>query len=134
MAMQTMINAQGSTFMAGLSVAGRITGCSNIAVTALSSAATTFSGQNFGAQNIERLKKGYIKIPAVSSMITLAFGLFFITVRMPILRIFSTDADVLMYASRYLFTEMEGRHSTEAFPLNGRYPRIHSTASRKSAM
>ena len=33
MAMQTMINAQGSTFMAGLSVAGRITGCSNIAIT-----------------------------------------------------------------------------------------------------
>lgn len=102
MAMQTMINTQGSTFMAGLSVAGRITGCSNIAITALSSAATTFSGQNYGAQNIERLKKGYIKIPVISSMITLAFGLFFITIRMPILRVFSTDAEVLMYASRYV--------------------------------
>ena len=102
MAMQTMINAQGSTFMAGLSVAGRITGCSNIAITALSSAATTFSGQNFGARNIERLRKGYIKIPVVSAMITLAFGLFFIAVRMPILRVFSADTEVLMYASRYV--------------------------------
>lgn len=102
MAMQTMINAQGSTFMAGLSVAGRITGCSNIAITALSSAATTFSGQNFGARNIERLRKGYIKIPVVSAMITLAFGLFFIAARMPILRVFSADTEVLMYASRYV--------------------------------
>lgn len=106
MAMQTMINAQGSTFMAGLSVAGRITGCSNIAITALSSAATTFSGQNFGAGNIERLRKGYIKIPVISAMVTLAFGLFFIMIRMPILRIFSTDEEVLMYASRYVIISL----------------------------
>ncbi len=100
--MQAMVNTQGSTFMAGLSVAGRITGCSNIAITALSSAATTFSGQNFGAENYERLRKGYIKIPVVSGLITLAFGLSFIAIRMPILRFFSTDAGVLMYASRYV--------------------------------
>jgi len=100
--MQIMVNAQGSTFMAGLSVAGRITGCSNIAITALSSAATTFSGQNFGANNIGRLKKGYIKIPVVSALITLGFGLFFISVRMPLLRFFTSDNEVLMYASRFV--------------------------------
>lgn len=104
--MQTMVNAQGSTFMAGLSVAGRITGCSSIAITALSSAATTFSGQNFGAQNIARLKQGYIKIPVISSIITLSFGLFFITIRMPILRLFSNDPEVLMYASRYVIVQL----------------------------
>ncbi|MCM1387578.1 MAG: MATE family efflux transporter [Bacillus sp. (in: Bacteria)] len=102
MVTQTMVNAQGSTFMAGLSVAGRITGCSNMAISALSAAATTFSGQNYGAQNIERLRKGYIKIPVVSGMITIAFGLFFISIRMPILKFFSTDPEVLMYASRYV--------------------------------
>lgn len=104
MVIQAMVNAQGSTFMAGLSVAGRITGCSNIAITALSSAATTFSGQNFGAKNFDRLRKGYIKIPVVSGLITLSFGLLFISVRMPILRIFSDDPGVLMYASRYVVT------------------------------
>ena len=104
MVIQAMVNAQGSTFMAGLSVAGRITGCSNIAITALSSAATTFSGQNFGAKNFDRLRKGYIKIPVVSGLITLSFGLLFISVRMPILRIFSDAPGVLMYASRYVVT------------------------------
>ena len=102
MAIQTMVNAQGSVFMAGSSVAGRITGLSNIAITALSSAATTFSGQNYGAKNYDRLKKGHLCIPIVSGIITLSFGLMFIGIRMPILRPFSSDEAVLMYASRYV--------------------------------
>lgn len=105
-AMQTMTNAQGSTFMAAGSVAGRITGCSNVAITALSSAATTFSGQNYGAKNIERLRKGHLRIPLISGIITLCFGLFFISIRMPILRFFSKDEMVLMYASRYVVVQL----------------------------
>ncbi|MBR6329695.1 MAG: MATE family efflux transporter [Lachnospiraceae bacterium] len=101
-AIQSMVNIQGSVFMAGNSVAGRITGLSNIAITGLSSAATAFSGQNFGAGNYSRLKEGHLVIPLSSGLITLAFGLFFISIRMPILRIFSKDETVLMYASRYV--------------------------------
>ncbi|MCH5342669.1 MAG: MATE family efflux transporter [Acetatifactor sp.] len=101
-AIQTLVNAQGSTFMAGNSVAGRVTGLSNIAITALSSAATTFSGQNYGAKNFDRLRQGYIRIPVISGMVTLAAGLCMISLRMPILRIFTPDEAVLMYASRYV--------------------------------
>ena len=97
-----MVNAQGSLFMAGNSVAGRITGCTNIAITGLSSAATTFSGQNFGAKNYNRLKQGHMKIPVSSGLITLAFGLLFIGFHMPLLRFFSQDETVLLYASRYV--------------------------------
>ena len=100
MALQTMVNAQGSTFMAGNSVAGRVTSLANIAISALSSAATTFSGQNFGAKNFDRLREGYIRIPVISGMITLAAGLFVIACRMPILRIFTKDEAVLMFAGR----------------------------------
>ncbi|MGN1167963.1 MAG: MATE family efflux transporter [Lachnospiraceae bacterium] len=102
MVMQTLVNAQGTTFMAGASVAGRITGCTNVAITAVSSAATTFSGQNYGAKNIARLKQGYIKIPAVNGLITLALGLAMISFRMPLLRFFSKNEMVLLYASRYV--------------------------------
>lgn len=101
-AMQTMVNAQGSVFMAGNSVSGRITGLANIAITALSSAATTFSGQNYGAKNYDRLRKGAIRIPIISGAITLLFGLFFISIRTPILRLFATDEMVLYYADRYV--------------------------------
>lgn len=102
MAIQTLVNAQGSTFMAGTSVAGRVTGMANIAITALSSAATTFSGQNYGAGDFDRLRQGYIKIPVVSGLVTLAAGLCVISFRMPILRIFNKDEAVLLYASRYV--------------------------------
>ena len=101
-AMQTMVNAQGSVFMAGSAVSGRLTGLANIAITALSSAATTFSGQNFGAKNYTRLKKGAVRIPIFSGMITLMFGLFFISTRTPILRLFASDEMVLYYADRYV--------------------------------
>ncbi len=101
-AIQTLVNAQGSVFMAGNSVAGRVTGLTNIAITALSSAATTFSGQNYGAANFDRLRQGYIRIPVISGIVTLTFGLCMISFRMPILRIFSRDEEVLMYAGRYV--------------------------------
>lgn len=101
-ALQTLVNAQGSVFMAGQAVAGRITGLSNVAITALSSAATTFSGQNYGAQNFDRLRQGYLRIPIISGLVTLAAGLTMIFIRMPILRFFSQNEAVLMYASRYV--------------------------------
>lgn len=101
-AIQTLVNAQGSVFMAGNSVAGRVTGLTNIAITALSSAATTFSGQNYGARNFDRLRQGYIRIPVISGIVTLTFGLCMISFRMPILRIFARNEAVLMYASRYV--------------------------------
>lgn len=101
-ALQTLTNLQGSMYMAGMSVGQRITGLTNLAITALSSAATTFSGQNYGAKNFDRLRKGYIRIPLVSGMITLACGLCMITFRDPILRIFTREETVLMYASRFV--------------------------------
>ena len=101
-AIQTLVNAQGSTFMAGVSVAGRVTGMANIAITALSSAAITFSGQNYGARNFDRLRRGYIKIPVISGAVTLAAGLCVISFSMPILRIFTRDEAVLIYANRYV--------------------------------
>ena len=102
MAMQTLVNAQGYKFMAGASVAGRITGITNVAITAVSAAASTFSGQNYGAENFDRLRDGYIKIPAVNGIATLALGLMFISFRMPILGFFTQDETVLMYAGRYV--------------------------------
>ena len=99
-ALQTLINEQGSVFMAGWSVGGRVTGLANMAITGMSSAATTYSGQNYGANRIDRLREGHVWIPMASGLITLSFGILFITVRMPILRLFTDEADVLVFAGR----------------------------------
>lgn len=55
--MQSLINMQGSVFIAACAVSGKVTGIANVAITSLSSAATTFSGQNLGAENYTYLKK-----------------------------------------------------------------------------
>ncbi|MCR5595605.1 MAG: MATE family efflux transporter [Lachnospiraceae bacterium] len=101
-ALQTLVNEQGSVFMAGWSVSGRVNGIANMAISGISSAATTFSGQNFGAGRIDRLREGQFRIPAASGAITLAFGLIFIVIRMPILRLFTDEPEVLAYAGGFV--------------------------------
>lgn len=100
-ATQTLINTQGSVFMAAWSVSGRVNGIANMAITGISSAATTFSGQNYGAGRIDRLREGQYIIPASNGLITLGFGLLFILIRQPILRCFTSDPQVLAMASRF---------------------------------
>lgn len=106
LALQTLVNSQGSLFMAGQAVAGRITGMANIAIAGMSSAATTFSGQNYGAGNYDRLRQGYKRIPVSAGAITLTSCLLFLLMRTPLLRLFSRDATVLMFADRYVSVQL----------------------------
>ncbi len=108
-ALQTLINAQGSVFMAGWSIAGRVTGLSNMAITGMSSAATTYSGQNYGAGRIDRLRQGQVIIPLASGLITLGLGLFFIGLRMPILSLFTSDLEVLRLAGKNVIVLLLGQ-------------------------
>lgn len=100
--MQSLINAQGSTFMAACSVATKVTGIANIAISSFSSAATTFSGQNLGSKNYVRLKKGGIIIPVFSGICTLAAGLLVTFFCRPILGLFTKDGAVLELAALYI--------------------------------
>lgn len=100
--MQSLINAQGSTFMAACAVATKLTGIANVAITSLSSAATTFSGQNLGAQKYTRLKQGGLRIPLTSGLITVCAGITFTVFCRPILGLFTDDAAVLDLAVTYI--------------------------------
>ncbi len=102
MLMQSLINAQGSVFMAGCSVATKLTGLANVAITSFSAAATTFSGQNYGARILTRLKKGARQIPLFSGLITAIAGLIVTLLCRPILSIFTKDAQVLEMAVLYI--------------------------------
>ena len=100
--MQSLINMQGSVFIAACSVSSKVTGIANVAITSMSSAATTFSGQNLGAENYVYLKKGGIQIPLVSGLITCTAGIVVTIFCRPILELFTQDAAVLAYAVRYI--------------------------------
>lgn len=100
--MQSLVNAQGSTFMAACSVATKVTGIANVAINSLSSAATTFSGQNLGAGQYTRLKRGSLQIPLFSGFITCTAGLVVTFFCRPVLGLFTQDAAVLTIAVRYV--------------------------------
>ena len=102
LALQTLINAQGAVFMAAWAISGRVNGIANMAITGISSAATTFSGQNYGAGRIDRLRAGQFRIPFFSGAVTLSFGILFILARMPILRLFTSDLEVLNLSRRFV--------------------------------
>lgn len=98
---QSLINAQGSDYIAACSVASKITGIANVAISSFSSAATAFSGQNLGAQKFIRLKKGGTAIPFWSGCVTLTFGVLITLCCRPILMLFTKDEAVLELAVLY---------------------------------
>ena len=100
--MQSLVNAQGTIFIAGCSVAGKITGIANVAITSFSSAATTFAGQNLGAAKYDRLVLGAKRIPFYSGLITCIAGVTLTFFCEPLLALFNKDPAVLEIATRYV--------------------------------
>lgn len=100
--LQTLYNTQGSIFVAGCSVAGKLSALANIAITSFSNAASVFSGQNYGAGLTDRLRKGALRIPLACGGFTLTCGLLLTLFGRPVLALFTRDAAVLAVAQRYV--------------------------------
>ena len=100
-AVQAVYNMQGSVFVAGCSIAGRVTGIAGIAITSFSSAAVVFAGQNLGAGNYHRLQRGVVQITCAAGVVTLLIGLVATVFCRPLLGLFSSDPAVLDAAVRY---------------------------------
>ncbi len=100
--LQTLINTQGAVFIAACSVGSRLTGMANVAINSFSSAATTFEGQNMGAQEYYRLHQGAKRIPFFSALFTAVAGLLLTIFCQPVLYLFTQEKDVLDMAARYI--------------------------------
>ena len=87
--------------MAACAIGSKLAGIANVAISSLSSAATTYSGQNLGAGNYVRLKHGGLRIPLFSAAITCTFGLTMTAFCRPILGLFTDDLQVLEMAVTY---------------------------------
>lgn len=101
--MQSMINAQGSVFMAACAVASKMTNIADITIIAFSTASTTFAGQNLGAGNYARLRKGAVRIPLLSGVIAFIACMFITAFSRTILSLFTQDPAVLDMAVRYVY-------------------------------
>jgi len=92
---QSYVNVFGSSVVAGYSACIRIDGFVNLPLQSFNMAATTFVGQNIGAKQYERVKKGAritlwltTAVIVVASLILYVFG-------KEILAIFNNEADVI---------------------------------------
>lgn len=99
--MQSLVNQQGSAFIASCAVGGKLVGFANIMISSLSMATATYSGQNYGAGDYARLKKGAL-IPFLSGGITLTAGLVMVTFARPLLSLFTSDPEVLELGVTYM--------------------------------
>lgn len=95
---QTNINQFGYTLMAGNSTGVSLEGFVYTSMNAVSSAAVTFTGQNFGAKKYDRIKKIMLLCSAITVVISvvmggiiLGFGSFFAS-------LYSRDPEVITYA------------------------------------
>lgn len=105
--LQSVVNAQGFLFMAGYNAASRMQGLMEMAGTALRGAVSTFTGQNFGAGKMDRVRLGLRKAVQLAVLMALVIGGAAILLGQPLLRLFIQDEPavvekVLVYGYRYL--------------------------------
>lgn len=101
--MQTLINAQGSAFIAAVAIGTKITSTPNMLANALAAAATTFSGQNLGAKNYGRLRTGACRIPLFNGLAAFLIGVALAVLCKPLIGAFTDDAEVIRLAGRYVW-------------------------------
>lgn len=98
---QAIYNMQGTVFVAGASIAGRVNSIASITIASFSQAASVFSGQNLGAKHYRRIKRGAWQIPIAAGAVTLAAGVIMTALARSFLMMFSRDPDVLDAAVRF---------------------------------
>lgn len=89
--LQGVVNAYGFIFMAGYNAAARLQGLIETAGTALGSAQATFTGQNYGAGKMDRVRGGLKKAVLLSLASAVFIGLVMVLFGRPILTLFVHD-------------------------------------------
>ncbi len=99
---QGYINSFGSACMAGWSSYGKLDGLILIPVQSIAMASTTFVGQNYGARNMPRARKGAKQALLLSLGITAVISLLVILFAHNLLLLFTSDPEVLYYGRRFI--------------------------------
>ena len=108
---QSYVNYFGAAAMAGYSATLRIDGFLQLPLQSFNMAITTFVGQNIGAKQYKRVKKGVFAAWLMSSIVILAGARFMFFNGRMIVRIFTNDAEVIrvgnamlqIFAAGYIF-------------------------------
>lgn len=99
---QSYINFFGSACMAGWSAYNKLDVFLTIPIQSIGMASTTFVGQNYGAGKLERARRGVQKAQLLSVSITVALSLVMILAAKEVIRLFTTDPDVMAFGVRFI--------------------------------
>lgn len=92
---QSSINVFGPIAMAGFSAYLKIDGFNILPVLSFSMASTTFTGQNYGAGKMDRVKKGMWLTLVMSIIYTILTGVLLLEFDNQVIRLFSQEKDVI---------------------------------------
>ncbi|NLI21109.1 MAG: MATE family efflux transporter [Clostridiales bacterium] len=98
---QGYINAFGSACMAGWSAYSKLDTLILVPIQAIGMASTTFVGQNHGAKNMKRARRGTKQALLLSLAITALICALVMLLSRTLLTLFTRDADVLAYGQRF---------------------------------
>lgn len=99
---QSYINAFGSGCAAGWTVYGKIDQYALLPINSLSISATTFVGQNIGAKDIKRAKRGMRTTLLMAFACCVVIGIPLFTLSRFMVGLFNRDSEVLYYGSTFL--------------------------------
>ncbi len=94
---QSSVNAYGATAMAGYAAYLKIDGFNILPVLSISMAVTTFTGQNVGANRLDRVKKGMYSSLIMVLVYTVFTGAVLLIFSHQVLGLFTHSAQVIMY-------------------------------------
>lgn len=102
MVMQPLINQYGTAYIAGYNAAVKVDGFVFMPVTALTSAITTYVGQNVGAGALDRVNKGVRATMGIVMGLCLIMSAIVIPLRYQLMYLFTDSPDVVAHGNAYL--------------------------------
>ena len=94
---QAGVNGYGAAAMAGFAAYMKVDGFNILPIMSFSMAATTFVGQNYGAGNLKRVKKGTWVTLGMGVLYTLCTGALLLAFQNPIMHLFTSDETVVSF-------------------------------------
>lgn len=104
MCLQSVVNSFGTTVIAGFTAAGRVEGITNIPMSGLGVATQTFVGQNYGAENYDRIKEGVRKIFLLDLAVSVVMSITLYLIAEPVIMLFMKELNpgIMAAAKRYI--------------------------------
>ncbi len=103
---QSGVNSFGATVMAAYAAFNRVDGFILLPILSISMAATTFAGQNFGAQKLDRVHQGMKVSMGMGTVYAVIAGAAMLILAPYIIRIFTADQEVIetgIYMMKYMY-------------------------------